>query len=320
MGIGVDVVKFSVVITTYNRLELLKRAIASALNQTYPCEIIVADNASTDGTEEYVRSLGDRGVIYHRNATNIGHAGAVNAGVDIATGDWVKFIDDDDYLAHNCLAVMAGAISRHPAAVICSSQAIQVDTCGQNLGLTVRTGPEDVFFIPQEAIHYGMFLEQVPFGTPIQVAVRREAFLKAGGWDLSMNSCVEIDFWIRISEHGDAVFINQHLAYRTVWPGGYDQHIDLARRKEVNFLIKERIYQRINPKYRDRLPSLADIRSYLNLHWGFVALKQQKWRTALSFCFPASFSLQAWKLLGQARTMRRKGAELSLVPKVPITV
>ncbi len=47
--------KFSLVITTYNRLELLKRAIACGLNQTVPCEVVVADDASTDGTEEYVR-------------------------------------------------------------------------------------------------------------------------------------------------------------------------------------------------------------------------------------------------------------------------
>nr|WP_228038041.1 glycosyltransferase [Nodosilinea sp. LEGE 06152] len=65
--------KFSLVITTYNRLELLKRAIACGLNQTVPCEVVVADDASTDGTEEYVRSLGDR-VVYHRNAQNLNHA------------------------------------------------------------------------------------------------------------------------------------------------------------------------------------------------------------------------------------------------------
>ena len=42
--------KFSVVITTYNRLDLLKRAINSALNQTLKCEVVVADDCSSDGT------------------------------------------------------------------------------------------------------------------------------------------------------------------------------------------------------------------------------------------------------------------------------
>ncbi|MBE7383654.1 MAG: glycosyltransferase family 2 protein [Leptolyngbya sp. SIO1E4] len=310
--------KFSLVITTYNRLDLLKRAIASALQQTLPCEIIVVDNASTDGTQDYVKSLGDR-VLYHRNPTNTKHAGAVNAGVQIASGDWVKFIDDDDYLADNCLEVMAAAIERHPQAVICSCQAIQVDTDGQEISRTPKTGPGDVFFIPQAAIHYGMLLEQVPFGTPIQVAVQREPFLKAGGWDLSMTSCVEIDAWIRIAEYGDALFINQCLAYRTVWTGGYDQHIDLTRRKAVNFSIKERIYQRIDSQYRDQVPPLTTINSYLNLHWGLVALKQRQWSAGASFCFPAAFSPQAWRLLRQARALRGQLSEPALIPKVPVT-
>ncbi len=49
--------KFSVVITTYNRLDLLKRAINSALNQTIECEVIVVDDCSSDGTDEYVTSF-----------------------------------------------------------------------------------------------------------------------------------------------------------------------------------------------------------------------------------------------------------------------
>jgi len=47
--------KFTIVITTYNRLDFLKRAINSALEQTIKCEIIVVDDCSTDGTEEYVK-------------------------------------------------------------------------------------------------------------------------------------------------------------------------------------------------------------------------------------------------------------------------
>ncbi|MEO0985166.1 MAG: glycosyltransferase family 2 protein [Cyanobacteria bacterium J06639_14] len=309
--------KFSIVITTYNRVEFLKRAIASALNQTLPCEIIVVDNASTDNTADYVQGLSD-GITYHRNPTNTHHAGAVNEGVRIATGDWVKFIDDDDYLASNCLEVIKNAIVAHPAAVICSCQAIQVDTQAKELSRTPKTGPGDAFFIPQEAIHYGMLLEQVPFGTPIQVAVKRDAFLKAKGWDRTMTGCVEIDAWIRIAEYGDALFINQPLAYRTIWPGGYDQRIDLANRRDVNFMIKERIYKRIDSKYRDQVPSLEVVRRYLNLHWGIVALKQRKWGIATSLCFPASFSLPAWQLLRQARTMRRRGFESSLIPKMTI--
>lgn len=307
---------FSIVITTFNRLELLKRSIASALAQTLPCQVIVADNASTDGTQAYVTSLGDR-VTYVRNATNLHHAGAVNAGVAVATGDWVKFLDDDDYLAPTCLAAMAEAIERHPQAAICSCQAAQVDDTGTELSRTPATGPGQVFYIPQEAIHYGMALEQVPFGTPVQVAVRRDALVRSGGWDLAMTSCDDIDSWIRVAQFGDALFINQCLAYRTQWPGGYDQKIQLRQRLDTNVLIKARIYDRVSDRYRPQLPPLATVDQYLHLHWGLVALKQRQVGTALALAKPGLLSPSAWGLLRQARRQRLAGSN-SPVPKIVV--
>lgn len=300
-------VSFSVVITTYNRLDLLKRAIQSAFDQTVPCEVVVVDNASTDGTEAYVRSLGNA-VVYVRNATNANHAGAVNAGADVASGEWIKLVDDDDYLASNCIEVMGAAIARRPEAVICSCQAAQVDGSGAQLSVTPATGPGEIFYIPQTDIHYGMLLEVVPFGTPIQVAVRRDAFLKSGGWDLTMTSCDDIDSWIRVAEHGDALFINRCLAYRTVWPGGYDQKIALQQRLATNMLMKERIYPRVDVKHQQKLPRLETINQYLHLHWAMVALKQKQVGTTAALGFPAALSPAAWKLLQQAIAFRKQKA------------
>ena len=302
-----ETLSFSIVITTYNRLRLLKRAISTALNQTVPCEVIVVDNASTDGTQAYMESLADQ-VVYHRNPSNLNHSGAVNAGVERATGTWVKLVDDDDYLAPNCIAEMLKAIRQRPESAICSCQAAQVNGEGQELSRTPVTGPGNVFYIPQADIHYGMFLEVVPFGTPIQVAVRRDAFVKSGGWDPDMTGFDDIDSWIRVADYGDALFINKCLTYRTVWPGGYDQKITLQRRLDTNILIKERIYQHVSPKYQDQLPSLKTIRHYLSLHWMIVALKQKQLSSALSFGLPAIFFPKAWQLLQQAVNFRQQKA------------
>ncbi|NEP62294.1 MAG: glycosyltransferase family 2 protein [Symploca sp. SIO2G7] len=300
---------FSIVITTYNRVELLKRAIATALSQTVLCEVIVVDNASIDGTQAYVESLGSS-VIYHRNSTNVNHSGAVNIGVEQATGTWIKLVDDDDYLAPNCIETMLQAIRQRPEAVICSCQAAQVDSKGKELSRTPITGPGQIFYIPQTDIHYGMFLEVVPFGTPIQVAVRRDAFIKSGGWDLAMTGFDDIDSWIRVADHGDALFINKRLTYRTVWPGGYDQKITLQQRLDTNILIKERIYQHVSLKHQDKLPTLKTIRQYLSLHWMIVALKHKQFFSALSFSLPAIFSPKAWKLLRQAVILRKQKTPL----------
>ncbi|NET35625.1 MAG: glycosyltransferase family 2 protein [Cyanothece sp. SIO1E1] len=307
--------KFSIVITTYNRLSLLKRAIGSALAQTTPCEVVVVDNASTDGTEAYVRSLGEQ-VVYHRNTSNLGHSGAVNAGVEAAQGDWIKLVDDDDYLAPTCVETMLGAIALRPQAVICSCQAAQVDTNEVELSRTRKNGPGQAFYIPQMDIHYGMLMEVVPFGTPIQVAVRRDALLKSGGWDLSMTSCDDIDSWIRIAQFGDAVFINQCLTYRTVWPGGYDQKMSFQQRMETNALIKERIHARVDAQYRASIPALQHIRDYLHLYWGVVALKQKRLLPALKLALPGIGSLAAWKLLAATLSSRQQQGENTHVRKL----
>lgn len=300
--------KFSVVITTYNRLDLLRRAIDSALNQTIECEVVVADDCSSDDTEAYVKSLGNQ-VVYHRNEENIGHAASVNAGVAKASGDWIKFLDDDDYLAENCLEQMTKAIAKHAQsnevssennsqAVICSCIAVQVDKNGEHLSRTPHLGPGLAFYIPQADIHYGMLLELLPFGTPVQVACRRDVFLKVGAWDSKLDAnCDDIDCWIRIAQFGDAIFLNQCLAYRTIWAGAYNQKFSLQKRLDTNILMKEKIYAFVNEKHRSNIPALPDIRNYLKLHWAIVALKQRNIKSVLQMLDLSVLSPVAWQLL-----------------------
>ncbi len=294
-------VKFSVVITTFNRWQLLERAIFSALQQTIPCEVVVIDDASTDATEKHIKKLlvtySER-LIYHRFSENLGHSAAVNQGVKLATGDWIKLVDDDDYLAINCLEELSNVINYYPQAVICSMQAFQVNEMGQEISRTRKVGQEPVVYIKQEDIHYGMLLELVPFGTPIQVSFRRDVFLETKGWDSHLDTNYDdIDSWIKIAKFGDAIFINHCLGYRTVWAGGLNQKFSIVDRLKVNIWMKARIYQLINPKYKDHLPSLDTIQIYLRLHWGLVALKQKQLSTAFSLLFPALFFPRAWQLL-----------------------
>ncbi|MBU7581802.1 MAG: glycosyltransferase family 2 protein [Nostoc sp. TH1S01] len=296
---------FSIVITTYNRVSLLRRAVDSAINQTIPCEVIVADDCSTDSTQAYVESLGDR-VIYHRNEVNKGHAATVNAGVNQASGEWIKFLDDDDYLATNCIEEMAKAIALCPSAVICSCVAAQVDEHQVELNRTPQLGPGLAFSVPQADIHYGMLLELLPFGTPVQVACSRDAFWKTGGWDSQLDAnCDDIDSWVRIAQFGDAIFLNQCLAYRTIWQGAYNHKFAVSKRLDTNILIKEKIYALVNENYRDNLPKMADIQKYLILHWAFVALKQKNFTEFLMLLNKSAFSLMTWKIFLTTVLFRR---------------
>jgi glycosyltransferase involved in cell wall biosynthesis len=293
-------VKISTVITTYNRLSFLKRAIESALAQTNPCEIVVIDDCSSDGTLDYLKSLATV-IKFHRNSENIGHAESVNRGVNLAQGDWIKLLDDDDYLAPNCLEVISQVISQYPDAVICSCQAIQVNEQQQEIKYTRRVGAEDTIYIPQEDIHYRMLLEHLPFGTPTQVMFSRQAFLQSQGWNSRFNLAYDdIDSWVRISQFGAAIFVNQHLAYRTIWTGGHNQYFSIPQRLTSNIQIKEEIYNLVSEKHQDKLPTLDSIRNYLKLHWGLVAIKKYQLITCYQITRHVWFSLPAWQLFFKA--------------------
>jgi glycosyltransferase involved in cell wall biosynthesis len=92
--------KVSVMIPTYNRANYVCQAIESALAQDYPnLEVVVSDNASTDGTAEAVKSYGrDHRLKYFRNRENIGMVPNFRKALyDYATGDWAILLNDDDY-------------------------------------------------------------------------------------------------------------------------------------------------------------------------------------------------------------------------------
>ncbi len=97
--------RVSVVITTYNRCRLVGRAIQSALDQAWPeLEVLVVDDASTDGTPDLMRSSYPH-VRYVRQNSNRGVSAARNRGLREASQPWVVFLDDDDTL-------LPGALSR----------------------------------------------------------------------------------------------------------------------------------------------------------------------------------------------------------------
>lgn len=92
--------KVTAVIVTYNRKELLKECIEALLSQSYNnCDILVVDNASTDGTEEYIRPLlENKKVIYKNTGSNLGGAGGFNYGIREAYKlgcDYIWIMDDD---------------------------------------------------------------------------------------------------------------------------------------------------------------------------------------------------------------------------------
>lgn len=133
--------RISVIIPTWNRALSVKRAITSALRQTYPpCEILVCDDGSTDGTEEVVRSMGDSRVRWIAGD----HAGCPavprNRGIAASMGSWLAFLDSDDEWYPEKLEAQVALVRKTGARAVCTNAYREVDGIIKGLMISGGTG------------------------------------------------------------------------------------------------------------------------------------------------------------------------------------
>lgn len=180
----------SVVIPAYEREDLIAVAIRSALAQTPapPAEVIVVDDASTDGTAAVAEALGVRVI---RHPENQGEGGARNTAIAAASHDWVALLDSDDEWLPGHLGRLWGRRADH---VLVSSSALTLGEVSPTLlgpsaaRPTVVSRPDELLF-PENPI------------TASGVLARRDALLDAGGFGRAKVGA-DLDMWVRLAERG----------------------------------------------------------------------------------------------------------------------
>lgn len=179
----------SIIIPNYNYGHYLKEAIDSALQQTYQeIEVIVVDDGSTDNSSEILATYDNR--IKTVFQTNQGLPSARNAGITIATGEYLLFLDADDILLPNaCLDLLQG-FHEHPE-------------CGVIFGNSERVYSEKTTRKPHyQEIRYFTH-QEILFDNPISVSealVKREILGKIGCFRPELLQSEDNDFWIRASK------------------------------------------------------------------------------------------------------------------------
>ncbi len=107
----VEKLLISVIIPTYNRADLIIRAIASIREQVYQnLEIIVVDDASNEDIAQVVQQINDSRIKYIRHPTNLGGSEARNTGIKHSQGEYIAFLDSDDVWLPNKLSSQLAAI------------------------------------------------------------------------------------------------------------------------------------------------------------------------------------------------------------------
>ncbi|HEV8584144.1 MAG TPA: glycosyltransferase [Methylomirabilota bacterium] len=219
--------KVSVVIPTYNRGHVVGEAIASALAQTHRnLEVVVVDDGSTDDTPARVVRVPDRRMRYVR-VPHAGVSAARNAGIAVASGDLVSFLDSDDLWRPGKLALEIATLAAYPAAggVFCDLEKrdgatvvpsfMRATKVFSRLLAGDRAYPDGLLLSPR-ALHVCL-LQEVPIKTPA-LTLRRAPLHEAGGFDERWSSSEDWEFLLRFTRRQPLVYLDRPLAVIRVSP------------------------------------------------------------------------------------------------------
>ena len=119
--------RFSVIIPNWNGKKYLDVCLQALRAQTYPdVEVIVADNASADGSQDFMREHFPE-VIIVQLTENLGFTGACNAGIEAATGEYIALLNNDTEVEPNWAQALVEGLQRHPEAGFAASKMMLFD-------------------------------------------------------------------------------------------------------------------------------------------------------------------------------------------------
>lgn len=200
---------FTVILTTYNRAELLGRAISSVLGQTFvDFELFIIDDSSTDQTPEVVARFNDPRLEYIRQPSNGGVSLARNTGIARAHGTLIAFLDDDDTIEPTFLAEVYAAFMQAPPRVAFwwTWKVVSTPTpTGVNTSTLYTYDLHDGKPLPGSD-----FLGKLRAGGS-GLVVRATAIHEVGGFDPAFRTHEDADFLLRLAERFDYVVIPQPL-------------------------------------------------------------------------------------------------------------
>lgn len=205
----------SVIITTYNRKNYIRRAIRSVTGQSYPAdEIVVVDDGSTDGTDEVVQNQFPR--IRYLRQENHGISSARNLGIEQSSGNWIAFLDVDDEWLPQKLERQVSVLKANCEYRICHTNEIWIRR-GR------RVNPKKI----HQKFGGDIFEKCLPLCiiSPSSVIIHRELFHRFGLFDTNLPACEDYDMWLRICAFLPVLYLDEPLILK------YGGHEDQLSRK-----------------------------------------------------------------------------------------
>ena len=188
----------SVVMSTYNRADVIARAIDSIIRQTYDnLELVIVDDGCTDNTSNILQKhvANDKRIILLKQ-NNQGLAAARNTGVDKVQGKYIAFMDDDDISLPKRLAKQVTFLEKYPDYNACTCGLQFIDLSGKPINNNVNPSYEGGYYpIEQEP-----YKNKIPIGSGLGPAtcLTKESFINCNGYRLADHLIIEdLDFTLR---------------------------------------------------------------------------------------------------------------------------
>lgn len=205
--------EISVILTTYNRVALLPRAIASVLAQEGArFELIVVDDASTDGTGAYLATLTDPRLRAIAADHNLGPSGARNLGLRAVRAEVTAFLDSDDAYLPGRLAVPLACLAADPDLVCVLSSAVKFDRA------VPREARIPAVRLAAPAFEWALIADLIPVEAS-SMTVRRAAALAVGGFCEKLRLTEDREFLIRLARKGVGQLVPD-LLWQKFWVDG----------------------------------------------------------------------------------------------------
>lgn len=223
----------SVVIPAYNAAWCVRRAIDSALAQSYAqIEVLVVDDGSTDGTASVVRGYGNRVCLLQQ--ANGGLSSARNLGIRHARGEWIAYLDADDWWMPEKIAHQVELFKQQPGIGFCSSAARVEDPEGRELDnwrCANFTG---------SALSAIFRINAMVAGSGSAVVVRADVQRQAGFFDEALESLEDIDMWMRLAAITGYACVPKTLVVILKHPDSMSRNLDKMRESAVTVMKKNR--------------------------------------------------------------------------------
>ncbi len=190
--------QITTIIPTYRRPKLLKRAIESVLNQTYPhIQLLILDNQSNDETKELVYEMmkKDARIIYHCHKTNIGANANFQFGLEQVKTPYFSFLSDDDFLLPRFYETTLEGFKRFPEIGFCAGACLYVNEKHEVKGMNPRFHEEERYFSAPQGV-----LEILDGAIPLWTSIlfKTSILSKIGHLNVS-TLAIDIDFVARVT-------------------------------------------------------------------------------------------------------------------------